>query len=63
MFNLNQVKHYYINSPMWMKKIYSDIPFDFRNGAEYRKWKKLLHVDQLRTTQGGKFKLIVKEYK
>ncbi|HFU74962.1 MAG TPA: phenylacetate--CoA ligase family protein, partial [Arcobacter sp.] len=43
MFDLNQLKKYYYNSPQWMKKIYGSIPFDIRNGHEYRKWKKFLH--------------------
>ena len=45
MFNLNQLKKYYNDSPLWMKKLYAAIPFDIRNGAEYRKWKKFLHDD------------------
>jgi len=28
-----------------MKKLYGAIPFDIRNGAEYRKWKKFLHEE------------------
>lgn len=45
MFNLNQLKKYYTDSPLWMKKLYGAIPFDIRNGYEYRKWKKFLHED------------------
>ena len=45
MFNLNQLKKYYTDSPLWIKKLYGAIPFDIRNGSEYRKWKKFLHED------------------
>ena len=45
MFNLNQLKKYYNDSPLWMKKLYATIPFDIRNGSEYRKWKKFLRED------------------
>jgi len=45
MFNLNQLKKYYTDSPLWMKKLYGSIPFDMRNGTEYRKWKKFLLED------------------
>jgi len=42
MLNLNQLKKLYVNSPMWMKKLYASIPYDIRNGSEYRKWKAFL---------------------
>ena len=42
MLNLNQLKKLYVNSPMWMKKLYASIPYDIRNGSEYRKWKVFL---------------------
>jgi len=45
MFNLNQLKKLYGNSPLWMKKLYAAIPFDLRNGNEYRKWKNFLQKD------------------
>jgi len=38
MFDLNKLKQFYLNSPLWIKKIYSAIPFEWRNGREYRKW-------------------------
>jgi len=40
--NLNELKKYYMNSPLWLKKIYSTIPYEIRNGSDYRKWKKFL---------------------
>jgi len=42
MFNLNQLKRYYSSSPEWVKNIYGMIPFEIRNGREYRKWRKFL---------------------
>ena len=45
MLDLNNLKKYYYDSPLWMKKLYGLIPFDIRNGSEYRKWKKFLHED------------------
>ena len=42
MFNLNQLKQLYTDSPLWTKKLYASIPFDIRNGREYRDWKKFL---------------------
>ena len=45
MFNLNQLKKYYTDSPLWMKKLYATIPFDLRNGHEYRKWKHFLNTN------------------
>jgi len=42
MLNLNQLKKLYVNSPMWMKKLYASIPYEIRNGSEYRKWKAFL---------------------
>lgn len=38
MLNLNFLKEVYYRSPLWIKKIYSSIPFEIRNGKEYRKW-------------------------
>ncbi len=43
MLNLNQLKKLYTNSPFWMKKIYGSIPFDIRNGSDFRKWKQFLN--------------------
>jgi len=43
MFNLNQLKQLYTNSPLWIKKLYASIPFDMRNGREYREWKEFLN--------------------
>lgn len=45
LFSLNQLKKYYTASPQWMKKLYASIPFDIRNGREYRRWKRFLHED------------------
>lgn len=45
MLNLNQLKKYYTDSPTWMKSLYGYIPFDIRNGSEYRKWKKFLYEE------------------
>lgn len=56
MLNLNQLKNLYINSPVWMKKLYASIPFDIRNGSEYRKWKKFLH-NEISTEEYEIFKL------
>lgn len=42
MLNLNQLKELYINSPMWIKKIYGSLPYSLRNGKEYRSWKRFL---------------------
>ncbi|HEX2865988.1 MAG TPA: hypothetical protein VHO03_03045 [Ignavibacteriales bacterium] len=38
MLNLNFLKEVYYRSPLWIKKIYSSIPFEIRNGKEYRRW-------------------------
>ncbi|HEX2960280.1 MAG TPA: hypothetical protein VHO43_00715 [Ignavibacteriales bacterium] len=38
MLSLNFLKEVYYRSPLWIKKIYSSIPFEIRNGKEYRKW-------------------------
>ncbi len=50
MLNLNQLKKLYINSPHWVQSIYAAIPFNIRNGSEYRQWrtflKKNLNVDE-----------------
>lgn len=43
--NLNRLRQYYLNSPLWLKKLYSSIPFDLRNGKEYRKWKEFLEKE------------------
>ena len=45
MFSLNQLKRYYINSPLWLKNLYASIPFDIRNGSEYRKWREFLNKE------------------
>jgi phenylacetate-CoA ligase len=42
MVNLNRLKEIYVNSPMWMKNLYSSIPFEVRNGKDYRDWKLFL---------------------
>jgi len=42
MLNLNHLKNLYTNSPEWMKNLYASIPYDIRNGKEYRKWKTFL---------------------
>lgn len=38
MLNLNQLKKIYLNSPKWVQSIYSSIPYNIRNGSEYREW-------------------------
>ena len=43
MFDLNQLKKYYTNAPSWMKNLYGSVPFDIRNGRDFRKWKKFLN--------------------
>lgn len=45
MLNLNQLKNLYQNSPLWLKKLYASIPYDIRNGNEYRKWKNFLETE------------------
>jgi len=45
MVNLNTLKNIYESSPNWLKRIYSFIPYDFRNGIEYRKWKNFLYQE------------------
>ena len=45
MMNLNYLKELYSNSPMWLKKVYSAVPYDIRNGKEYRKWKNFLEKE------------------
>ena len=42
MLSLNQLKKLYTNSPLWMKIFYASIPFDIRNGKEYRNWREFL---------------------
>lgn len=37
--NLNLLKNLYSSSPTFIKKIYSTIPFNLRNGKEYRQWR------------------------
>jgi phenylacetate-CoA ligase len=54
MLNLNQLKKYYTNSPLWMKRLYGAIPFDIRSGAEYRKWREFLE----REVSGEEYELI-----
>jgi phenylacetate-CoA ligase len=43
MLNLNHLKKLYTSSPLWMKKLYASIPYDVRNGREYREWRKFLN--------------------
>jgi phenylacetate-CoA ligase len=45
MINLNSLKKLYTNSPLWMKLLYSSIPYDVRSGSEYRKWKQFLEKE------------------
>lgn len=45
MLTLNQLKQYYNSAPQWMKDIYALIPYDLRNGAEYRKWRNFLEKE------------------
>ncbi len=45
MINLNKLKKIYTNSPMWIKNLYSSIPFEIRNGKDYRKWKNFLEKE------------------
>jgi phenylacetate-coenzyme A ligase PaaK-like adenylate-forming protein len=40
--NLNQLKKLYTVSPKFVKQLYALIPYDARNGKEYRKWKRFL---------------------
>ena len=40
--NLNLLKNVYNDSPLYIKKIYSRIPVNIRNGGDYRKWLKFL---------------------
>lgn len=40
--NYNLLKKYYYNSPTFIKQIYSLIPFNIRNGLDYRKWRMFL---------------------
>jgi len=42
MLNLNSLKILYENSPLWVKNVYASIPYEIRNGQEYRKWKLFL---------------------
>ena len=37
--NLNFFKKIYIKSPFWLKFLYAKIPFQIRNGIEYKKWR------------------------
>jgi phenylacetate-CoA ligase len=41
--NLNFLKKLYYKSPYFLKKIFSFIPFDIRNGYDYRKWRIILN--------------------
>lgn len=43
--NLNQLKTLYTRSPLWIKKLYATIPYEIRNGKEYRDWKKFLTTE------------------
>ena len=43
--NLNQLKKLYTNSPLWIQKLYASIPYEIRNGAEYRKWQSFLQEE------------------
>lgn len=47
MLSLNSLKKLYYDSPLWMKKLYASIPYDIRNGKDYREYKKFLekHID------------------
>ena len=45
MLNLNKLKKIYTSSPLWMKKLYASIPYDIRNGSDYRKWKQFLEKE------------------
>ena len=45
MLNLNSLKKLYNNSPLWIKNLYASIPYDIRNGKEYRKWNTFLEKD------------------
>jgi len=42
MLNLNHLKKLYTNSPIWIKNLYASIPYDIRNGKDYRQWKSFL---------------------
>ncbi|MDY0402778.1 MAG: hypothetical protein RBQ76_05000 [Sulfurovum sp.] len=42
---MNQLKTLYTNSPLWLKKLYASIPYEIRNGTDYRKWKKFLEKE------------------
>ncbi|MGE5401183.1 MAG: hypothetical protein ACM3S2_12325 [Ignavibacteriales bacterium] len=39
---MNFLKNLYNNSPLWLKNIYSSIPYEIRNGKEYRIWSNFL---------------------
>lgn len=45
MLDLNQLKALYNNSPIWLKKLYTSIPYDIRNGRTYRAWKEFLQSE------------------
>ena len=45
MLNLNTLKKLYTGAPLWVQKAYAAIPFDIRNGAEYRKWQEFLNKE------------------
>lgn len=45
MLTLNQLKTLYTKSPLWLKKLYASIPYEIRNGSDYRKWKKFLEEE------------------
>lgn len=56
MLNLNQLKSLYTNSPLWMKKLYASIPYEIRNGSDYRKWKNFL-IQEINTEEYELLKL------
>jgi len=45
MLSLNSLKKMYYDSPLWMKKLYASIPYEIRNGKEYREYKKFLETN------------------
>ena len=44
--NLNKLKYLYTKSPLFIKRLYSLIPFNLRTNNEYNKWVKLLNSNQ-----------------
>lgn len=45
MLSLNSLKKLYYDSPLWMKKLYASIPYNIRNGSDYRKYKKFIETN------------------